>query len=53
MLGRLLLQRRQKRRRRAKGETLQALARSYGVTHPAIMRALERQGAQGVIEAVS
>src|SRR5438093_5662752 len=29
-------------RRRAAGETLTALARSYGVTHPTIMRALRK-----------
>jgi DNA invertase Pin-like site-specific DNA recombinase len=30
-------------RRRADGESLKGLARSYGVSHPSIMRALERQ----------
>jgi DNA invertase Pin-like site-specific DNA recombinase len=30
-------------RRRAEGETLQALAMSYGVTYPSIQRALQRQ----------
>jgi DNA invertase Pin-like site-specific DNA recombinase len=32
--------------RRAEGESLMALARSYGVTHTTILRALERQEAQ-------
>lgn len=32
-------------RRRAEGESLKGLARSYGVSHPSIMRALERQEA--------
>ena len=30
-------------RRRADGETVKDLARSYGVSHPSILRALERR----------
>ena len=32
-------------RRRADGETVKDLARSYGVSHPSILRALERREA--------